>query len=560
MPKFDAFISAGYSAAITPNASAAQCLNLYPDLDSSGGKGPGALVGTPGLQLFMTLPTSPIRALWAGNQRMFAVAGNTLYEVFSDGTYNVRGTVGNDGKPAYIVSNRNQLGVVSAGQFYCDTGTALVTATYSPSFAGTVFTRAASDPFQPKEVVWVSGDQFPSGLTNIVINSVGYVVAQVVDSTHLYVTADPGYQTNVAYTASSNVFASSLGFIDGYFVVSQPQSQEFSISNGLPGIPDGTVWSALDEAAKEAYPDNISAVFTDHEELYLFGDEQSTEVWQDTGNANFPFQRIPGYIMHYGCAAQYSVARLTNGVAWLAIDEVRGSCVAIHAIGFSPNIVSTPAVEYAWSQYPTIADAVSFSYIEEGHHFWIITFPSGNATWGYDASTGLWHQRGWFNGTTNDRQRQMFHAYVGLVAHGSAAVLNPVHFVGDWQNGNIYIQRLNVYQDNGTAIQVIRACPYLSNEGKRMFGMRAQLEADVSTGSTPSGLTINPLMDWSDDGGHTFSNTHSPRATDQGTAGRLVYPRLGASKFSGRVLRITDSSNAKRRFVQLDVEYTPGTK
>lgn len=555
MPKFDGFI-AGFGSGVTTNANAQICLNLYPDPDSTGGKSIGALVGTPGLQLFTTLPTSPIRALWPGNQRMFAVAGDTLYEVFSDGTYNVRGTVGNDGKPAYIVSNRNQLGVVSAGQFYCDTGTALITATYSPSFSGIVFTRAASDPFQPKEVVWVSGDQFPAGLTNIVINSVGYVVSLVVDSQHLYVTTDPGTQIDVPYTASSNVFASSLAFIDGYFVVSQPQSQEFSIS----GILDGTMWNALDEAAKEAYPDNISAVFADHEELYFFGDEQSTEVWQDTGNANFPFQRVPGYIMHYGSAAQYSPCRLTNGVAWLAIDESRGACVAIHAIGFSPNIVSTPAVENAWAQYPTISDAVSFSYIEEGHHFWVITFPSGNATWCYDASTGQWHQRGWWNGASNDRQRQMFHAYVGLVAHGMASALAPVHFVGDWQNGKIYIQRLNLPQDNGVQIQVQRACPYLSNEGKRMFGMRAQLDAEVQTGGLASGLNINPLLDWSDDGGHTWSNTHAPRATDQGTAGRLVYPRLGASKFSGRVLRITDSSNAKRRFVQMDVEYTPGTK
>ena len=62
--------------------------------------------------------------------------------------------------------------------------------------------------------------------------------------------------------------------------------------------------------------------------------------------------------------------------------------------GFNPQRISTFAMEHAWAQYPQkYLDSSCFVLDQEGHKFIIINFPSGNATWCYDISTGLWHQR-----------------------------------------------------------------------------------------------------------------------------------------------------------------------
>ncbi len=65
---------------------AERSLNLYPETGIPSTKSEIELVGTPGLTLFCTLPTTPVRALWPGDGRLFAVGGTHVYEVFSNGS------------------------------------------------------------------------------------------------------------------------------------------------------------------------------------------------------------------------------------------------------------------------------------------------------------------------------------------------------------------------------------------------------------------------------------------------------------------------------------------
>jgi len=474
------------------NIECQRSMNLYPSLVESGqGKDHYALIGTPGLQLFTTLPESPIRGVWPGEYRLFVAAGSHLYEVFANGSYHNRGSIGNDGRPVTIVPNGSQLGIVSAGQFYCD-----------------------------------------SGAGPVAINFTG--------------TSDP-------------VTARSLAFMDGYFIISGDQvtgSQTFGPKQfNLSALLDGTQWDPLDFAVKEGYPDNIAGILADHEELWLFGDEQSTEVWQDTGQANFPFQRDPGAFIHWGCAAPGTISRFNDGVAWLAGDLERGSVVAMYAQAFRPNRISNHAIEYAWSQYPQVSDAIAFTYYENGHHFWVITFPSANATWCYDATTGMWHERGWWNGTGFDRQRQMFHAYVDL----SGTPITPLsgkHFVGDWQNGNLYTQSENIYTDNGIAIHRVRTCPHLNNENKRVFFHDFELMARIA----PTNV-LNPTLDYSKDFGNTYLNPQQISSNQSGVtnqfATRLRWRRQGYSR--DRVFRLTITDAVQVNLIDAYYEATPGT-
>ncbi len=53
-------------------------------------------------------------------------------------------------------------------------------------------------------------------------------------------------------------------------------------------INDFTSWNPLDFFLKENYPDNVAALFSDHQELYTMGDLRA-QVMRDVGAADNPF-------------------------------------------------------------------------------------------------------------------------------------------------------------------------------------------------------------------------------------------------------------------------------
>ena len=114
-------------------AAAQTCVNLYgePTTDPfETAKGPGTLYGAPGKHLFsrlldITADATPVRGIWAGEGRLFVVAGTKYFEVNSSG-HSVGGvyTVADDAShsPAQIIPNGNQLLIVASGVVYCDNG------------------------------------------------------------------------------------------------------------------------------------------------------------------------------------------------------------------------------------------------------------------------------------------------------------------------------------------------------------------------------------------------------------------------------------------------------
>jgi hypothetical protein len=168
---------------------------------------------------------TPIRGLWAGEGRLFAVAGSAFVEIFGDGSYTNRSilsgatTVGNDGNPVSILPNGNQVLIVSAGNVYCDNGAGPVIVNFNPG-EGTVNTAVNA-------VLWTSGTQFDSlnDGDQIVINSVTYVIASVVDATHLLLMTSAGTQNDVVWTGfgsngTVNAFRRGLSSTSSVFLES----------------------------------------------------------------------------------------------------------------------------------------------------------------------------------------------------------------------------------------------------------------------------------------------------------------------------------------------------
>jgi hypothetical protein len=332
---------------------------------------------------------------------------------------------------------------------------------------------------------------------------------------------------------------------DGYFIVTgQPGSQSFWI-NQTPYI--GTVWDALDFASAEGSPDNTVGLISDHRELWLFG-ELSAEVWMNTGSSDFPFQRSGNTFIEHGCAAAGTICKADNTVFWLGADD-RGSGIVWRASGYTPARISTHALEHAMAGY-VLSDAFAMTYQQEGHIFYVLTFPTSQATWVYDASTQAWHERAWMHPQTGELSRWRANCSV---------FFNGQHLVGDYESGAVYALDLDAYTDDGGPIKRIRTTATTEGLQNRLFYSSLQVDMETGVGlSVGQGQDPQLMLRYSSDGGHTWSNEKSATVGKVGEYGaRAKFNRLGSGR--NRVWELSFTDPCKFAILGAVVEGEPGT-
>lgn len=359
----------------------------------------------------------------------------------------------------------------------------------------------------------------------------------------------------------------TVTFMDGYFVVNKPGTGAFQIS----ALYDGLTWDALDIKSAEGDPDNLLMVLNDHRELWAFG-ENTIEVYYNSGNADFPFDRIQGAFIEWG-AVRWSISKGDNTIFFLGKNK-RGRGKVLQVTGYQPQYISTPAIEYQISQYHTIDDAYGYCYTEEGHTFYVLTFPSGNATWVYDSSTKMWHERQSYG--------------IGRHRGNSYLRYQNDHLVSDYLDGKIYKMKMDVYTDNGDTIVSSRRTRHYSDDLRivRYHNLQVDFEAGIGDSNYTStayvtylldgsfvldgsklmggefalGESVNPqaMLKWSDDGGHTWSSEHWTPTGKRGEYGqRARWKRLGRSR--DRIFDVTITDPIKRTFIGASVNLTTGS-
>ena len=365
-------------------------------------------------------------------------------------------------------------------------------------------------------------------------------VNMVDNGTQLFIAAgangyiyDSGTDTFAQITDPDFYGAVGVGFLDGYFVFNQPNSQKFWVTSLY-----GTSIDPLDFASAEGSPDNLVTLIVDHREVWLFG-QNSVEVWYNAGLPDFPLARIQGAFNEIGCQAPYSVAKLDNGLFWLGKDA-RGNGIVYRSKGYTGERISTHAVEWQIQQYTTLADAVAYTYQQDGHAFYVLNFPTADTTWVYDVSTGVWHERaGWENNafTRHRGQNQMNFA--------------DEIVVGDYVGGVLYAYDMNVYAEADTIqkwLRSWRALPTGQNNLKRTTQHSLQLDCESGVGLvTGQGSDPQVMLRWSDDGGHTWSNEHWKSMGQIGQYGyRTIWRRLGMTmKIRDRVYEVSGTDPVK---------------
>jgi Phage stabilisation protein len=492
------FVGASYEAP-SIYQDAQECINFFPEIDPTkepGSRGIVALYPSPGLVTQVQLAVGPVRG-------MRALSGGQ-----------------------YLIA-------VSGSSVY------KIDLTMTATVIGTLTTSTG--------IVKITDNQTTNnGLT-----------AYIVDGPNRY-----------TWVASTNTFATlpstdgpwqgadSCDVVDNYIIYNEPNTQYWAATDlGLAVSTNGYYGS------KDGAPDNLVALIVDHRQVYLLG-EVTTEVWVDVGNQisgiiSFPFARISGTTLQRGCAAKGSIARFGDSFAFVSKDT-RGTATIGVMTGYAYQKISTHAVENSLTGQ-VISDAVAYTYRQEGHEFYVVTFPSIDLTWVYDLATQQWHK--WLNWSNGQFSRHRSNC---------GAFFNNMNLVGDYANGKIYKVDKDVYTNDGNQIRRVRRAPHLVADFQREYFDELQIQFQPGVGiggvSNPTSTSVvasdaieNPeaMLRWSNDGGSTWSNEHWVSIGQQGKyKNRAIWRRLGIAR--DRIFEVAVSSPIKAVIVSANLKSSVG--
>ncbi len=451
--------------------SSQRIINMFLETQPSGSKDQSPVFGTPGITLFSTCGTGPVRGMFQMGGILYVVSGQRLYKVSSAGaSTDVGGAILGTGNVS-MSNNGLQLCIVNGAQGYI----------YSVAGGFQLITDPAFNP------------------------------------------------------------AKTVIFFDNYFVFDWFGTNQFFISNTL----DGLTYDALAFASAEVSPDLVLAVLNQQENLLIFG-QSTIETWYDSGDVNFPFNRYDGATIERGCAAPLSIIKEDNSVFFLGDD-----LIFYRLNGVVPVRISTHAIEWAWSQYPIVSDATIWTHTWQGHKFLVLTFPTGNATWVYDIATNLWHERISFNEFNESMGR--WRVSCGIDIYGKI-------LVGDNYNGKVGFLDSSVSTEYGNLSQAYMISPAIFSDKKRVFMNRFELDVQAGVGITVGqGSDPQFMLDYSDDGGQTWSGLQVWDSAGKIGAYRTRLRWLRMGNFRQRVLRLTISDPVIRTIIAAHIDTKLGS-
>jgi len=324
---------------------------------------------------------------------------------------------------------------------------------------------------------------------------------------------------------------SQIVYVGSRFVVIDGTTNTYYYSE----VADPRDWRALNSATAQQNADPIMSIVATQSEIWLMG-EQSYEVHRLSANVNLPYQYAGGSASNIGCGAARSVAVLNNTVFFLG-GSTNGTGTIYASNGYNVNRISNHAIEYAIGKVADTRDAVGFTYTQEGHQFYVLTFMSGDKTIVYDLTTGMFHER-----ATRDALLNIDHRWAPIYA----AFAYGNTFVGNLLEPQLMSLSLDKYSEwDDRPIVRTHQSPIYWDDLRLAFHREFQLDIETGIG-TINGQGINPQvsLQYSDDAGNTWS---SELWTSIGTLGayqvRCRWRRLGRSR--DRVYRVVISDPVK---------------
>ena len=183
--------------------------------------------------------------------------------------------------------------------------------------------------------------------------------------------------------------------------------------------------------------------------------------------------------------------------------------------------------------YSRIDDAFAFIMKPNDKALWyVLTFPTANVTWVFDATTSLWHQWSSYG--------------VGRFKGATHCFFNTRHYIGSDTDGTLYRMEATAFKDGTDPIERIATGTHVSNNQNQVFWHSLEVLFDAGVGlATGQGSDPQAMLRWSDDGGYTYGNSHWRSIGKIGEyRNRAVWRRLGRSRHRVYELTVTDPVNA----------------
>jgi hypothetical protein len=565
-------LTSGAYQSRTVIASAQRQINLYTESNppESQAPVPTTLYPTPGLSLLGTPPiVGPCRGVYrASNGDLYCCVGPIVYYVSTSFIFTTLGTIPYQGTNVSFSDNGLVIVITDGTKTaYCiDITPTSISGLPIPRTWGTI-----ADPnFLGSNFVDYNTTYFLFNLPGtynfyISLSEVTFgMLTQTSIGTGSISAAGSGYANgtypSVALTGGAGSDAVGTITVQGGVVTGvtiDAGGKGYAVGNVLSanvGGGSGFTWTVttmapafdpLDIAAKSGSADAIQRVIAVSNTVWPIG-VLTTEAWANTGAADFTYQALPGVFIELGCVAPFSVAMNGRSAYWLSQDR-RGEAVVVKISGYDIERISTHAIEKTFQGYPNIQDAIGFTFQQSGHVFYVLTFPTANATWALDLQTHQWLEWAY---TDNDGKLNRHRANSCCFAYG-------LNIVGDWQNGNLYSLDSSAYTDNGQPIVRVRSFPHLIKDGSRVTytSFIADIQVGTLAGSVPSDPPMVSLR-WSDDRGVSFGN---PVEQSMGAEGEYLtsvkWNRLGMAR--DRVFEISWSVPANTALQGAFIEMKP---
>lgn len=306
-------------------------------------------------------------------------------------------------------------------------------------------------------------------------------------------------------------------YCDGYVIVGEPNSGRFSIAGPLTPMN----WNALDFATAEGAPDDLLWGVVEKRELILLG-RKSIEVWANTGNADFPFERVS--FIERGIRCAKAAAKANNTVCLVGDDSI-----VYRLNGYTPERISHHPLEQALDG--TTEDVRCMSWTEGGHQ--MMSVQCSAFCWVYDFSTQLWHERQ-SHGKSTWEAAFVLSAFNGhLVAQEGTNALGKL-------TADTFTQWGEAMRSECTSAAVADGAQLIAHDALELI-----FETGVGTVETADPQV---MLDFSDDGGRTWC---SEKWRSLGAVGdykhRCRWHRLGSSR--DRVYRYAISDPVRRTLI-----------
>ena len=337
--------------------------------------------------------------------------------------------------------------------------------------------------------------------------------------------------TDVKIGGVDTLPARDITFQNGRFIIPATDTQQVYVTD----VNDARTIGGLSFGEANASPDDAVGALSVNGRLWVWG-ENSYDTFYDAGILPFPYIRVDtGNSKGFGLAGTFAKTSQDAMAYWCSTDKR-----IYRSSGGLPQRISHFGVENSIRQYSTIADCEATEWTENGHRFVAFSFPSANATWVFDATSGMWHER----------------------ASGVALNVWDSKFVTfAWEGRNITASRsearlgllnLDLFTEFGDSMKSLRTAPVVADGQRPVFTSRLELVMEVGRVERQA-EEPKVLLSWSDDGGNTFGNKLFGSLGKIGEYyQRIVWFRLGRAV--NRVYKLEITDDVRRTLLECDVE------